>query len=166
MTEKCKECNGSGQILQDDGSDSTGTMIECDVCAPEPGELFYVWIDADGKAITKAWSYKESIELDAEQESPPTGAFSLRTGDKKELQAMYGLDESDFVGESGELLASKEESYKQKYLLLSAQYCREIDECDDLLKLIHDDLKMRADENGVINISDFIWQRLRTYVEK
>lgn len=38
MTEKCKECNGSGQILQDDGSDSTGTMIECDVCAPESGE--------------------------------------------------------------------------------------------------------------------------------
>lgn len=80
---------------------------DCSECehgasAPESGELFYVWIDADGKAITKAWSYKESIELDAEQESPPTGAFSLRTGDKKELQAMYGLNESDFVGESGE----------------------------------------------------------------
>jgi len=30
---------------------------------------------------------------------------------------------------------------------------------NELLKLIHDDLKMRS-KDGVVNISDFIWQRL------
>lgn len=28
-----------------------------------------------------------------------------------------------------------------------------------------DDLRMRADEDGVINISDFIWQKLANYKE-
>ena len=31
----------------------------------------------------------------------------------------------------------------------------------DLLLLIHDDLKMRADEDGVVNISNFIWEMLK-----
>ena len=28
----CNACNGTGEILQDDGSDSTGTWIPCEVC--------------------------------------------------------------------------------------------------------------------------------------
>lgn len=30
--EICKECGGTGEILQDDGSDSTGTLIPCEPC--------------------------------------------------------------------------------------------------------------------------------------
>jgi len=28
----CDGCNGTGVILQDDGSDSTGTFIDCELC--------------------------------------------------------------------------------------------------------------------------------------
>lgn len=28
----CEECGGEGEILQDDGSDSTGTLIPCEYC--------------------------------------------------------------------------------------------------------------------------------------
>lgn len=39
---------------------------------------------------------------------------------------------------------------------------KELEEKDDseLLQLIHDDLKMRS-RKGVVDISDFIWQRLK-----
>ena len=68
---------------------------------------------------------------------------------------------------SNELLSSKDsESYKQKYVSLSAQDCREIDECEELLKLIHSDLKMRANEEGVVDISNFIWEKLTEWLER
>jgi len=35
----------------------------------------------------------------------------------------------------------------------------------ELLKLIYDDLKMRADDDGVVNISGFIWDRLSKRVK-
>lgn len=28
----CVDCNGTGAILQSDGSDSTGTIIDCELC--------------------------------------------------------------------------------------------------------------------------------------
>ena len=28
----CIECHGTGEILQDDGSDSSGTFIDCEYC--------------------------------------------------------------------------------------------------------------------------------------
>ena len=59
-----------------------------------------------------------------------------------------------------------ESDYKKKYLLMTAQYTREIDECEELLKLIRDDLRMRGDEEGVINISGFIWLRLNEWLER
>ncbi len=34
----------------------------------------------------------------------------------------------------------------------------------ELLKLIYDDLKMRADDDGVVNISGFIWDKLSRHV--
>ena len=59
-----------------------------------------------------------------------------------------------------------ESEYRDKYLLLSSQYCREIDECSELLKLIRDDLRMRADEDKVVNISNFIWERLEEWLDR
>ena len=57
---------------------------------------FYVWINAKSTPVTRAYSYEDEIELCAEQESPPAGAYKLRTGSKSELIARYNLDESDF----------------------------------------------------------------------
>lgn len=53
----------------------------------------------------------------------------------------------------------RQDDYKEKYLILSAQHVREIEECEKLLKLIYDDLKMRS-VDGVVDISNFIWERL------
>ena len=39
-----------------------------------------------------------------------------------------------------------------------------IDKLVNLSKLIHSDLKMRADEEGVINISNFIWEQLEDLI--
>lgn len=73
----------------------------------------------------------------------------------------------DSASGSNDSSSSKDsESYRQKYLLLSAQYCREIDEYGDLLKLIHDDLKMRANKDGVVDISNFIWEKLEEWLER
>ena len=46
-----------------------------------------------------------------------------------------------------------------------AELSKALAEQRELLKLIHKDLKMRADEDGVINISDFIWKRLSASIE-
>ena len=42
---------------------------------------------------------------------------------------------------------------------------KEIEDSRELLKLIHSDLKMRAVEN-VVDISDFIWQRLKRTIKQ
>ena len=55
-------------------------------------------------------------------------------------------------------------NYKKKYRQLAAQYTRDIDERDELLKLIRDDLKMRSDD-GVVDISNFIWVKLNNILE-
>lgn len=51
--------------------------------------------------------------------------------------------------------------------LWSDEWCRiaadRLEGSEKLLKLIHDDLKMRADEDDVVNISDFIWQQIKEH---
>jgi len=42
----------------------------------------------------------------------------------------------------------------------------EIDGLVELITLIHKDLKMRADEDGVVNISNFIWERIDKHRSK
>jgi len=54
--------------------------------------------------------------------------------------------------------------YKEKYTQLSKQYSRDIDKRNELLVLIRDDLKMRGTD-GVVDISNFIWERLGKLIE-
>jgi len=63
---------------------------------------------------------------------------------------------SDFVGK-GEVKMSVD--YHKKYIELTKQYTREINRHKELFELIRDDLRMRSDD-GVINLSNFIWRRL------
>lgn len=58
---------------------------------------FYLWVDSEGEAVTKAWQFSDAIELDAVLESPPVYGYGLRTGNKAGLMKMYDLDESDFI---------------------------------------------------------------------
>lgn len=38
MKTLCDACSGAGEILQDDGSDSVGTLIPCEICAIDAGK--------------------------------------------------------------------------------------------------------------------------------
>ena len=57
---------------------------------------FFIWIDTDGKPVSRAWPYEDEYQLSAEQESMPSGAFALRAGTEDELKSMYGLEDEDF----------------------------------------------------------------------
>jgi len=56
--------------------------------------------------------------------------------------------------------------YKEKYLLLTQQYSRDIDEFIDLVSLVKKDLRMRASDAGVVNISGFIWDKINEIDER
>ena len=65
-----------------------------------------------------------------------------------------------------ELLKKQRDYFEQSHLtsLIEINYLHDnIAQKIELLNSISADLKMRADENGVINISDFIWRKLRIY---
>lgn len=57
---------------------------------------YYFWINKKGVPVSRAYPYSDDAELAAAQETPPGGAFGLRTGTKTVLQNQYGLDDSDF----------------------------------------------------------------------
>ena len=59
----------------------------------------------------------------------------------------------------------KKLTIQEKYHAICAQHVREMEKHEKLLELIRDDLKMRADDNGAINISDFIWRQLNEAIE-
>lgn len=33
LNRQCKECNGTGEILLYDGSDTTGALVDCEACS-------------------------------------------------------------------------------------------------------------------------------------
>jgi hypothetical protein len=59
---------------------------------------YYLWVDAQDRAISKALAYEDETERMAEEERPPEGAAAIRAGTKQQLQARYGLKEEEFVG--------------------------------------------------------------------
>jgi hypothetical protein len=58
---------------------------------------YYLWLGKDGRPISKAWPYEDETERMAEEQRPPNGAVTLRTGTLAELKARYGLTEQDIV---------------------------------------------------------------------
>jgi hypothetical protein len=60
---------------------------------------YYIWLDADGRPVSKAWSYEDEAERLAEKlRRPPTGGVKLLSGTKQELKESLGLHDKDFVG--------------------------------------------------------------------
>jgi len=54
----------------------------------------------------------------------------------------------------------------KRYFQICEQHAREGERALELLELIRDDLKMRSDEDGVINMSNFIWQKLEEAIDE
>ncbi len=61
-------------------------------------------------------------------------------------------------------LKKENENLKTKWQAASKEWAIETSELKDLIKLIHKDLKMRANEEGVVDISGFIWDRINEVI--
>jgi hypothetical protein len=60
---------------------------------------YYIWLDADGRPVSKAWSYEDEAERLAEKHHrPPNGGVKLQSGTKQQLKELLGLRDEDFVG--------------------------------------------------------------------
>lgn len=53
--------------------------------------------------------------------------------------------------------------YKQKYLMITEQYCREVDKRDALLELI---LQDQSNDDGSSNISEFVIRQINEILDK
>ena len=58
---------------------------------------YYLWLDADGRPLSKALPYEDESERMAEEARPPAGAAAIRAGTKEQLKALYGLTDEDFL---------------------------------------------------------------------
>jgi hypothetical protein len=60
---------------------------------------YYIWLDADGRPVSKAWRYEDEAERIAEKHHrPPSGGVELQSGTKQQLKELFGLHDEDFVG--------------------------------------------------------------------
>lgn len=58
---------------------------------------YYVWLDADDKPLSKAWSYEDETERMVAEKNPPSVVSMLRAGTREQLIERYGLREEDFA---------------------------------------------------------------------
>ncbi len=61
-------------------------------------------------------------------------------------------------------LKKENANLKTKWQAASKEWAIETSELKDLIKLIHKDLKMRVNEEGVVDISGFIWDRINEVI--
>ena len=60
---------------------------------------YYIWLDANGRPVSKAWRYEDEVERIAEKHHrPPSGWVILQSGTKQQLKKSLGLRDEDFVG--------------------------------------------------------------------
>lgn len=57
---------------------------------------YYVWMDAEGRLLSKAWRYEDETERMAAERRPPTAGAVLRAGTRQQLIEIFGLQEADF----------------------------------------------------------------------
>lgn len=58
---------------------------------------YYVWMDAEGRPLFRAWPYQDETERMAEERHPPSEAAVLRAGTREQLIERFGLQEEDFA---------------------------------------------------------------------
>jgi hypothetical protein len=62
-----------------------------------PGTPHYVWLDDEGRALSRAWRYEDETERMAAECQPPSPEAILRAGTRQQLAERYGLHEEDFA---------------------------------------------------------------------
>jgi len=59
---------------------------------------YYIWLDAKGRPVSKAWRYEDEAERIAEKHHrSPSGGVVLQSGTKQQLKELLGLRDKDFV---------------------------------------------------------------------
>ena len=85
----------------------------------------------------------------------------VRVDDHIHRDAQYRVEVEPFVAE-----IDVQKVIRGAYIEQFNSQQAEIDEQKKLIDLIHKDLKMRADDEGVVNISNFIWERINQHRSK
>jgi hypothetical protein len=58
---------------------------------------YYIWLDENGRALSRAWRYDDETERMAVESQPPSPEAILRAGTRQQLAERYGLREEDFA---------------------------------------------------------------------
>ena len=58
---------------------------------------YYIWLDAAGRLISKAWRYDDETERMVAEQHPPVATAILRAGTLEQLIERFGLREEDFA---------------------------------------------------------------------
>lgn len=58
---------------------------------------YYIWLDIDGRPISKAWRYEDETERMVAEQQPPSEGAVLRAGTRTQLIDRFGLREDDFA---------------------------------------------------------------------
>jgi len=58
---------------------------------------YYIWLDAHGKPVSKAWPYEDETERMAAERHPPSATAVLRAGTREQLIERYHLGKADFT---------------------------------------------------------------------
>jgi hypothetical protein len=58
---------------------------------------YYIWMDDEGRALSRAWRYEDETERMAAESQPPSPEAILRAGTRQQLAERYGLHDADFA---------------------------------------------------------------------
>ena len=58
---------------------------------------YYIWMDSDGRPLSKAWRYEDETERMAAERKPPAPNAVLRAGTRQQLVESFGLKDRDFA---------------------------------------------------------------------
>ena len=60
---------------------------------------YYIWLDDEDRALSRAWRYEDETERMVAESQPPSPEAILRAGTRQQLAERYGLHEDDFADE-------------------------------------------------------------------
>ena len=58
---------------------------------------YYIWLDGEGRPLSKAWRYEDETERMAAERNPPSADAVMRAGTRQQLIEILGLRDEDFA---------------------------------------------------------------------